>query len=71
MKRQQAQVDEIAIAMPMTRDRVSDIRNIIVLTRRSVVRHINTMKAQACRLKEVAGLEAAWCAKQNLAELVE
>ena len=42
MKRQQAQVTEITTAMPMTQDCVSDIRNIIVLARRSVVRHINT-----------------------------
>ena len=42
MKRQQAHVAEITTAMPMTRDCVSDIRNIIVLARRSVVRHINT-----------------------------
>ena len=42
MKRQQVQMAEITTAMPMTRDCVSDIRNIIVLARRSVVRHINT-----------------------------
>ena len=47
MKRQQAQVTEITTAMPMTRDCVSDIRNIIVLARRSVVRHINTTMALA------------------------
>ena len=33
--------------MPMTRDCVSDIRNIIVIARRSVVRHINTTMALA------------------------
>ena len=33
--------------MPMTRDCVSDIRNIIVLARRSVVRHINTTMSLA------------------------
>lgn len=47
MKRQQAQLAEITTAMPMTRDCVSDIRNIIVLARRSVVRHINTTMALA------------------------
>ena len=47
MKRQQAQLAEITTAMPMTRDCVSDIRNIIVLARRSVVRHVNTTMALA------------------------
>ena len=47
MKRQQTQLAEITTAMPMTRDCVSDIRNIIVLARRSVVRHINTTMALA------------------------
>ena len=47
MKRQQAQLAEITTAMPMTRDCVSDIRNIIVLARRSVVCHINTTMALA------------------------
>ena len=42
MKRQQIQLDEMTTAMPMTRDCVSDIRNIIVAARRSVVRHVNT-----------------------------
>ncbi len=33
---------EISTAMPMTQDCVVDIRNIIVLARRSVVRHVNS-----------------------------
>lgn len=42
MKRQVMQQSEITTAMPMTRDCVSDIRNIIVLARRSIVRHVNS-----------------------------
>jgi len=33
---------EITTSMPMTRDCVSDIREIIIQARRSVVRHVNT-----------------------------
>ncbi len=42
MKRQTQLQNEITVTMPMTRDCVGDIRNIIVLARRSVVRHVNT-----------------------------
>ncbi len=33
---------ELSMSMPMTQDCVTDIRSIIALARRSVVRHVNT-----------------------------
>ena len=42
MKKQQQLQNEMTVTMPMTQDCVSDIRNIIVLARRSVVRHVNS-----------------------------
>ena len=40
--RKTAEVVELKVAMPMTRDCVSDIRAIIAEARRSVVRHVNS-----------------------------
>ena len=42
MKNQEIQLNDMSTSMPMTRDCVGDIRNIIALARKSVVRHINS-----------------------------
>ena len=42
MKNQQFQLEEMSTSLPMTQDCIGDIRNIIVLARKSVVRHINS-----------------------------
>ena len=41
-KRQIQPVQDLSPAMPMTHDCVTDIREIIAIARRSVVRHVNT-----------------------------
>lgn len=42
MKNQEIQLNDMSTSLPMTRDCVGDIRNIIALARKSVVRHINS-----------------------------